>query len=217
MPSCAASTTTSATRSNCAPIRPSACPACSNARARRPRADGQLRWARACSNPARCWASCRDLREHLLGEELLPSVATWWCGEPAACVAGAGARARGAPRGARRALRGPARVRRGHARRLFGDARRPGARGRRQGARVVSDAARRPRQGHLGAVARAGEPAFTLLRTTWSGPRRPGALGGARLPSRLAENLFWFGRYPPRGCAGRTAAWSRCRASCSTA
>ena len=44
-----------------------------------------MRSAAACSNRRPGWGSCRPPRERLLGEKLrLPSVATWWCGEPPA-------------------------------------------------------------------------------------------------------------------------------------
>ena len=51
----------------------------------RQRAGGQRARLEPARDRARCSASCRGLCERLLGETLkMPSVATWWCGEPAA-------------------------------------------------------------------------------------------------------------------------------------
>ena len=75
------------------------------------------------------------------------------------------------------------------------DARRPGARRQRSGGRRGVDAARRRRQGHLGAQRR--------IRTRKRSPRfSPGKWANLQrqdyIPSRLVENLFWLGRYTVR-------------------
>ena len=58
------------------------------------------------------------------------------------------------------------------------------------------DAARRRQQGHLGAARDGPVSAITLLRP----PGAPVELtrGGSELPSRVADNLFWLGRYVER-------------------
>ena len=58
------------------------------------------------------------------------------------------------------------------------------------------DAARRRQQGHLGAVARGPVSPFTLLRP--AGAPVELTRGGGELPSRVADNLFWLGRYVER-------------------
>ena len=224
---------------------------------------GRARVGRAARLPA-------QLARELLGEPLLlPSVATWWFGEPAAfedawrnperliikplersaserpivvedltrsraqrparahrgaaaalrgagmgaCVEGAGARAR-----CRRRLRGahrrPARLRGRHAERLAGHAGRPDPRRRRRGVARHRDAARRPLQGHLGALRRPGQ--CRVLAALAHRHRR----SSSSMPTRR------WPRAPPRTCSGSaataSAATSRCgccawpSAMCST-
>ena len=96
---------------------------------------------------------------------------------------------------ARHARADDPRIRGGHAGWCARDARRPGARGQRSGGRRGVDAARRRRQGRLGAERR--------IRTRTRSPRfNPGKWASLQrqdyIPSRLVENLYWLGRYTVR-------------------
>ena len=96
---------------------------------------------------------------------------------------------------ARRACAHDPRLRRGHAGRRARDARRPGARRQRSGGRRGVDAARRRRQGHLGAAAtHPHEETLTPVQSgKWANLQRQDYI-----PSRLVENLYWLGRYTVR-------------------
>ena len=87
------------------------------------------------------------------------------------------------------------RVRRGDAGWRARDARRPGARGQRSGGRRGVDAARRRRQGRLGARRRI----RTRRRSRRFSPAKWANLQRQDyIPSRLVENLYWLGRYAVR-------------------
>ena len=72
---------TSAIRLSCVPIRRSACPACWK-RCGRVGCWWPTRWAAACWSRRGCSGFLPKINQYLFGEELiLPSIATWWCGE----------------------------------------------------------------------------------------------------------------------------------------